>query len=43
MIWLGLLLALVLIVGNLLILLRTSRQWPSKEQLPPPLNDNDDD
>ena len=42
MIWLWLLLAVVLIVGNLLILLHSARNWPSKDKLPPPLADDDD-
>ncbi len=42
MIWFWLLLALVLILGNLLILLRSSRNWPSKDKLPLPLADDDE-
>lgn len=42
MIWFWLLLALVLILGNLLILHRSSRNWPSKDKLPPPQFDEQD-
>lgn len=42
MIWFWLLLAVVLIVGNLLILRRSSRSWPSKDKLPPALQDDDE-